>query len=114
MVRDPFPGTVIPTNRFDPVATNILKVGLCLPDLRPDASATSPKLSSGQPYFNEHIFGIKVDEVINDKNRVAVFFNYGYRNRNNNYGQGGTYLPVPGSSDEHLAGPDSRPARWPV
>ena len=94
-VRDPFPGNKIASSQFDPVAVNILKVGLTSPT-SDQMLRNIQKLSTGQPFFKEHIFGIKVDEVINDKNRVAVFFNYGYRNRNNNNGSW-TYLPVPGA-----------------
>ena len=95
VVRDPFPGNKIPTSAFDPVATNILKVGL-VPSTSDLAFLNIAQLSTCCPYFKEHIFGIKGDQVINDKNRVAAFFNYGYRTRNNNATGTGRYLPIPG------------------
>jgi hypothetical protein len=93
VIRDVFPGNIIPTGRINPVTAAILKVGL----VDPTSSAMTRNiqaLSSGQPFFDEHIIGIKVDQIINDKNRVSVFYNQGYRERNNI--SGGDYLPVPG------------------
>jgi len=94
VVRDPFPGNIIPTSRINPVTAAILQVGLVAPT-SPAMIRNIQKLSSGQPFFDEHIIGIKVDQIINDKNRVSVFYNQGYRERNNNNGSY-TYLPVPG------------------
>jgi len=93
VVRDVFPGNIIPSARINPVATAILGVGLVAP------TSTSminniKSLSTGSPFFDEHIIGIKVDQIINDKNRISIYYNQGYRFRNNV--SGGTYLPVPG------------------
>ena len=93
VLRDPFPGNIIPTSRINPVAAAILNVGL----VDPTSSSmlrNIQTLSTGQPFFDEHIFGIKVDQIITDKHRISFFYNQGYRERNNN----GTaaYLPVPG------------------
>ncbi len=93
VLRDPFPGNIIPSNRFDPVAVAILKVGIVNPSTGAMIRNT-PALSSGQPFFDEHIFGIKVDQIITDKHRFSFFYNQGYRERNNN--GAGRYLPVPG------------------
>ena len=93
VIRDPFPGNIIPTSRINPVSAAILKVGL----VDPTSSAmlrNIQALSTGQPFFDEHIIGIKVDQIITDKNRISFFYNQGYRERNNNgYAK---YLPVPG------------------
>ena len=93
VVRDVFPGNIIPTGRINPVATAILGVGLTAPT---GSSMVNNILKVGTccPFFDEHIFGIKVDQIINDKNRVSVFYNQGYRARFNVSGQ--PYLPAPG------------------
>lgn len=93
VIRDPFPGNIIPANRINPVTANILKVGLVDPT-NPDMVRNIQSLSTGQPFFDEHIIGMKVDQIITDKHRFSFFYNQGYRERNNNgYG---IYLPVPG------------------
>lgn len=94
IVRDPFPGNKIPTGRFDPVAANVLKVGLADPTSS-SMIRNIERLSSGQPFFNSTIWMFKVDQVITDKHRVSFFFNHGSRFRNNI--GGGGYLPVPGT-----------------
>ena len=93
VVRDPFPGNKIPTSSFDPVATNILKVGLADPTYS-SMIRNIAQLSSGQPFFNESIYLFKIDQIINDKHRVSFSFNHGDRQRNNI--GGGRNLPVPG------------------
>ncbi|MGD0579322.1 MAG: carboxypeptidase-like regulatory domain-containing protein [Bryobacteraceae bacterium] len=95
VVRDVFPGNIIPTNRINPVSAAILQVGLVDPTLPSKMYNNIQHLSSGQPFFDEHIIGIKVDQIINDKNRISVFYNQGYRERNNVAGSN-SYLPVPG------------------
>ena len=94
VIRNIFPGNKIPANRIDPVAAAILKVGLVNPTLNTMLRNT-PLLSSGQPFFDEHIFAIKVDQIITDKYRASFYFNEGYRQRNNT-SSGNAYLPVPG------------------
>jgi len=94
VVRNPFVGNMIPTSRISPVAAAILKVGLVNPSYDTMIRNT-PELSSGQPFFDEHIIGIKVDQVITDKHRFSFFYNQGYRERNNTSGAN-AYLPVPG------------------
>ena len=93
LVRDPFPGNIIPTNRINPVTAAILKVGLVDPT-NPNMIRNIQQVSSGQPFFDEHIIAIKVDQIITDKHRISFYYNQGYRERNNI--GGGRYLPVPG------------------
>ena len=94
VIRDPFPGNIIPQTRFDPVAAqrnqergiqdpqydtllrNIERVGTCC------------------PFFDLHIFGLKIDQNISDKHHISGFYNQSYRNRNNNGAS--RYLPLPG------------------
>ena len=93
VVRDIFPGNKIPTASFDPVASAILKIGLADPT-GSSMIRNIAQLSSGQPFFHEHIFLIKADQIITNKHRVSFSFNNGYRQRNNI--GGGRNLPVPG------------------
>ena len=93
IVRDPFPGNIIPTSRINPVTAAILQVGLVAPT-GSSMLRNIQALNTGQPFFDEHIIGIKVDQIITDKHRISVFYNQGYRERNNV--SGGDYLPVPG------------------
>ncbi len=91
VIRDPFPGNIIPTSRIDPVAASIIGVGLVPPTL--DSIVNNiQKVGTCCPLFDEHIIGIKVDQVLGDKNRIAVYYNQGYRFRNNTSGQ--PYLPI--------------------
>ncbi|HWC00885.1 MAG TPA: carboxypeptidase-like regulatory domain-containing protein, partial [Bryobacteraceae bacterium] len=93
-VRDIFPGNIIPQSRIDPVANNIInKVGLVSPTFDSMVRNT-PQLATGQPFFNEHIIGVKADHNVTDNHRLSGYFNYGYRQRNNI--GGARYLPVPG------------------
>ena len=93
-VRSPFPGNIIPTGRIDPVANNIInQVGLVKPTFD-TIFRNTPALSTGQPFFHEHIYGVKIDENITDSEHFSAFYNQGYRFRNNE--SGSNYLPVPG------------------
>jgi hypothetical protein len=94
VIRSAFPGNIIPVSRFDPVAVAILKVGLVNPTTD-SIIRNIAQLSSGQPFFDEHIIAIKVDQIITDKHRVSFYYNQGYRERNNTSGAN-AYLPVPG------------------
>jgi hypothetical protein len=93
-VRDVFPGNIIPTARINPVSTAILGIGLADPTSS-NMYNNIQKIGTCCPFFDEHIIGIKVDQVINDKNRVSVYYNQGYRERNNVSGSG--YEPIPGA-----------------
>jgi Carboxypeptidase regulatory-like domain len=93
IMRDPFAGNMIAPSVWDPVAKNIVNnVGIVDPQY--DQMINNITKIGGSPYFDLHIFGIKVDHSINDKNRLSGYFNRSYRNRQNN---GGTpFLPFPG------------------
>src|SRR5690348_9101038 len=93
VVRDPFPGNIIDPSVWDPAAANIVnKVGIVDPQY--NKMVNNITKIGGQPFFDEHIIGIKIDHVINEKNRLSGYWNRSYRNRQNN---GGTpFLPFPG------------------
>ena len=99
IVRDPFPGNIIPQSQWDPVAANIVgKIGILDPPLNTLINNTQ-KVGTCCPYFNLHTVGLKIDHQINQSNQISGYYNQSYRNRNNNSCGGGTkgpYLPVPG------------------
>jgi hypothetical protein len=95
IVRDPFPGNIIPQGRWDPVAKNLLS-NFGVPNPEFDSMLRNEQaLATGQPFFHEHIIGVKIDHQVNDKNRLSGYYNRSYRDRNNN--GAGRYLPIPGS-----------------
>ncbi len=96
VVRDPFPGNKIPESDWDPVAKNILALGL--PNATYDRMINNiDRVSDCCPLFDLHTFGIKGDHIVTDKHRLSGYFNYSYRLRQNNSGgSNGRYLPVPG------------------
>ena len=93
-VRTPFPGNIIPTSRIDPVASAIIgKIGLVSPTYDTMIRNT-PNISGCCPYFHEHVYTVKMDHNINEKEHFSAYYNQGYRERNNH--SGGGYLPIPG------------------
>jgi hypothetical protein len=94
IVRDPFPGNIIPQARWDPVAANLLQnFGIANPEF--DSMIRNvQRVGTCCPFFHEYIVGVKVDHQVNDRNRLSGYYNQSYRERNNNGGS--RYLPVPG------------------
>jgi hypothetical protein len=93
-IRDAFPGNIIPPSRIDPVAANIVnKIGIQDP-LLATMKSNIPNVGTCCPFFDLHIFGLKVDENIGDKHHISGYYNQSYRNRNNNGSS--RYLPFPG------------------
>jgi hypothetical protein len=93
IVRDAFPGNIIPQNRWDPVATNVIqKIGIQDPTL-PGLLRNIPTIN-GQPVFHLQTWGIKIDHQVNDKNHLSGYYNHSYRSRFNN--GAGSFLPFPG------------------
>jgi hypothetical protein len=94
VVRTPFTGNIIPTSRIDPVANNILnKIGVVEPTYDKMIRNT-PNISGCCPYFNQHIYTVKIDHNISEKEHFSAMYNHEYRMRNNH--SGGGYLPIPG------------------
>jgi hypothetical protein len=93
--RTPFLGNIIPESRFDPVAKNILALGLV--DPTSDAMLRNIQRTAGQPAFDLHTFGIKIDHNFTDKHHFSTYYNQSYRARLNQAGgNAGRYLPFPG------------------
>jgi hypothetical protein len=86
VVRDPFPGNIIPQSQWDAVSRNILeKAGITDP-LFDRMLNNIPNLSSGQPIFDERMYMAKIDHKFNDSHRISGLYNHNYRNRINSPG----------------------------
>ncbi|HZT39899.1 MAG TPA: carboxypeptidase regulatory-like domain-containing protein [Bryobacteraceae bacterium] len=85
VVRDPFPGNIIPQNRWDPVARNILNIGITDP-INGNMLRNYPAIGTCCPVFDERIIGIKGDHVFNERHRLSAYYNHHFRQRNNSPG----------------------------
>ncbi len=94
VVRDPFPGNIIPQSAWSAVSRNIVeKVGITDPII--DRMLNNfPSLSSGSPVFDERIYAIKADHHFNDSHKISGYYNHTYRLRNNS--PGGRWGAPPG------------------
>jgi hypothetical protein len=97
IVRDPFVGNIIPVDRWDPVAKNIVQqIGIVDPET--NNMIRNITRIGGSPFFDLHIVGVKGDHNFSDKHHLSGYYNQSYRNRNNNGGS--PYLPIPGPATE--------------
>lgn len=67
--RTPFPGNIIPTNRFSKISSNIL------PSV---AAPTGPALSNNHAFVNttqvtDHVWAFRIDHIFSTRNRVSYF-----------------------------------------
>lgn len=103
-----FPGNIIPTSRISRVSKNISAMALacCLPTVK-DASGNYPLINnavqsaSGTPLFDQYNFTSKVDQTIDDRNRLSASYSYNYRPRYLNNSGGNLWDP----SDPLFGGP---------
>jgi len=96
-VRDPFPGNIIPSDRWSKVATNYINL---LPNPTFDRLFNNmPILASGQPHFHKNIWTTKEDYNFSANNRMAVMFNWERRLRNNTAYRG--WSNPPGNPLDH-------------
>ncbi|MGH7166376.1 MAG: hypothetical protein ACREIS_12725, partial [Nitrospiraceae bacterium] len=73
-VRDAFPGNIIPANRMDPVARNILRY-YPLPNRPGDANSGQNNLAlSGSAPFDITQWDVKMDQHLSDRQRFAARF----------------------------------------
>jgi hypothetical protein len=94
VVRDPFLGNFIPDSAWDPVAKNIIQ-NVNIVDPQFDTMINNiQRIGTSSPFFNLHIFGVKVDHVISQNHRISGYYNRSYRERNNNGAS--RFLPIPG------------------
>jgi len=81
-IRDPFPGNMIPANRMDPVALNIL-THVPLPRQPGQVNNFPVPENSRADKYNQH--AIKVDQTINNQHRFFVRFVWNNRHEINDY-----------------------------
>jgi hypothetical protein len=67
--RTPFPGNIIPTNRFSKISANII------PSI---PGPTNGALSSNHSFVNtsqvtDHVWAFKIDQIITEKHRISYF-----------------------------------------
>lgn len=95
LVREAFAGNKIPTNRFDSVAANYLKLKFPSNYLNSLVVGNIPRLAAGQPTFSQNILTIKLDQVLTQSQRLEFMYSTVGRNRSNS--GNGTWA-VPGTS----------------
>lgn len=93
-VRDPFPGNIIPQSRWDPVATSVIQKAGIQDPVYSSMLRNIENIGTCCPFFDLHLFGLKIDHNIGDKEHISGYYNQSYRNRNNNGSS--RYLPIPG------------------
>ena len=83
-----FPGNIIPASRISKVSATIsaMAMACCLPTIKnPDGSYplinNAVQSASGTPLFDQYNFTQKVDQTINDTNRLSASYSYNYRPR---------------------------------
>jgi hypothetical protein len=94
VVRDPFPGNIVPQNRWSQVTNNILtKAGITDPILGTMLN-NYPAIAGCCPVFDERIYAIKIDHKLAENHRLSGYYNHTYRLRNNS--PGGRWGEPPG------------------
>jgi hypothetical protein len=100
LVRSPFPGNKIPSDRISKVSSAILSQAP-IPDPQFPGQFLNNELGvSGQPIFNLNTYAGKLDQNIGDKHRLAFFWNVSDRLV---YKGVNAYLPIPGSASGPFA-----------
>ncbi|MEZ5351830.1 MAG: carboxypeptidase regulatory-like domain-containing protein [Bryobacteraceae bacterium] len=93
-VRDPFPGNIVPQNRWSPVSRTVLNdVGIDDP-IFDTMLRNIPNLGACCPNFNEWMLNLKGDHTFNSSHRVSALYNRNFRERNNS--PGGRWGEPPG------------------
>jgi Carboxypeptidase regulatory-like domain len=79
-VRDPYLNNQIPTNQFDPVAANILKLDWPTNYLSNQVVSNVSTLASNQPTLSQQVITAKGDQVLTAKQKLS--FAYDYQSKN--------------------------------
>lgn len=93
-IRDPFPGNIIPTDRFSGVTSKILKYDLPNP-LVNQLRRNNPKINDCCPFLEIDNLSIKVDHVINSKHKASATYVKNDRGRKRYGASSSPYLPGP-------------------
>ncbi|HEU0184350.1 MAG TPA: carboxypeptidase-like regulatory domain-containing protein [Blastocatellia bacterium] len=94
VVRDPFPGNIIPQSLWSQVSRNVLdKSGITDPII--DRMLNNyPAIAGCCPVFDQRIYALKIDHHFNDNHKISGYYNHTYRLRNNS--PGGRWGDPPG------------------
>jgi Carboxypeptidase regulatory-like domain len=95
VVRDPFPGNIIPQAMWSSVAKNILQQAPITDPIFPTMLNNYPSIGTCCPVFDEKILAIKGDHIISSNHRVSAYYNQTWRERNNS--PGGRWGNPPGT-----------------
>jgi hypothetical protein len=77
IIRDPFPGNIIPQSQWDPVATNVVQnAGIANPQF--DTMLLNMPGDNCNGGFGKHSEGVKVDHDITSNNRISGYYNKSY------------------------------------
>ena len=94
-VRDPFPGNIVPQNRWSSVSRKILELAPITDPINDNLLNNMVSLGSGSPVFDEKMYTVKGDHIFNEKHRISISFNHNDRVRNNS--PGGRWGAPPGT-----------------
>jgi Carboxypeptidase regulatory-like domain len=83
VVRDPFPGNIIPQSEWSPVSRNILNLAPITDPVIDRMLNNIPQLGTCCPVFDQRLYAVKVDHHFTEKHRVSAYYNHTYRLRNN-------------------------------
>jgi hypothetical protein len=72
--RTPFPGNIVPANRFDPVALNILANSFPLPNAAGTANGANNYVSAGSSPLSNTFLQARLDHNFSEKNRLTGRF----------------------------------------
>ena len=83
IVRDPFPGNIIPPSEWSSVSRKILELAPITDPINSNMLNNIPTIDTCCPVFDERIIGVKVDHNFSSKHRLAAYYNHHFRQRNN-------------------------------
>jgi carboxypeptidase family protein len=83
VVREPFPGNIIPQSAWSPVARNILSLAPITDPINDRMRLNYPSIATCCPVFDQRIYAAKVEHQFNERNRISAYYNHTYRLRNN-------------------------------
>ncbi len=95
VLRDLFPGNVVPRARWSPVASKILELAPIDDPLIDIMQQNMPSLGTCCPFFDETMLTIRADHQISANHKAYAMFNRNFRERNNS--PGGRWGVPPGS-----------------
>ena len=96
VTRQPFPGNIIPTNRFSKVSQNVLAL-LPAPT---NTALFSNYISTGRGYVDEDQYNIKLDHSFSDSNRVSVYYYRDHQTQVDPTGAGADKVSIAGPATE--------------